>query len=68
MDDVGSLGNILLVPQLKTDIISEGKLMRENDWVINSRGLWKRVVDDAGDVLMGRWIVDGSNLYAVYPA
>ena len=68
MGDVGFLKNVLLVPQLNKDLISEGQLMRENDWGINSRKLWKRLVDDTGNVLMKGWIIDSSNMYVMNPA
>ena len=66
--DVGILRRVLLVPQLKKDLISEGQLAREMGWSVNAKGLWKPVINEEEDVLMEGNIVDDSNLYVVNPA
>ena len=43
---------VLLVPQLKKDLISEGQLAREMEWSVNAKGDWKRVLNDDGEVLI----------------
>ena len=37
--DVGILCKVLLVPQLKKDLIPEGKLAREMGWAVNAKNL-----------------------------
>ena len=66
--DVGILRRILLVPQLKKDLISAGQLARETGWAVNAKYLWKRVINDDGEVLIEGLIQDESNLYVVDPA
>ena len=65
---VGILRRVLLVPQLKKDLISEVQLAREIGWSVNAKGLWKRVINEEGDVLTEGNIVDDSNLYVAHPA
>ena len=62
------LRRVLLVPQLKKDLISEGQLAREMGWPVNAKGTWKRVINEEGDILMEGNILDDSNLYVVNPA
>ena len=64
--DVGSLRNVLLVPQLKKDLISEGQLAREMDWTIIAKKNTKRVFNEAGDLIM-EGFMNESNLYVVSP-
>ena len=66
--DVGVLRRVLLVPQLKKDIISEGQLAREMNWTIIAKGSSKRVMNEEGDVLMEGYILVDSNLFVVDPA
>ena len=66
--DVGILRKILLVPQLKKDLISEGQLAREMGWSVNAKGMWKQVLNDEGEFLIEVMIVYDSNLYVVDPA
>ena len=40
--DVGILRKVLLVPQLKKDLISEGQLAREMEWTIMAKGGFKK--------------------------
>ena len=66
--DVGILQKVLLVPQLKKGLISEGQLAREMGWSVNAKGDWKRVLNDEGEVLVEVRMEDESNLYVVNPA
>ena len=67
MGDVGILRKVLLVLQLKRDLISEGLLAREMGWTANAKDLWKRVINEDGDVLIEVMILNESNLYVVDP-
>ena len=66
--DVGILWRVLLVPQLKTDLMSEYRLAREMGWAVNAKNLWKRVINDDGELPIEGLILDESNLYVVDPA
>ena len=63
--DLAFLKNVLLVPQVKKDLISEGQFTQDNNWGLTSRGKWKRLLDDNDVVIMEGWIQDSSNLYVV---
>ena len=65
---MGILRKLLLAPQLRKDLISEGQLAQEMGWAVNAKGLWKRVLNDEGEVLMEGMMLDESNLYMVDPA
>ena len=55
--DVGILRKVSLVPQLKMDLKYEGQLAREIGWSVTAKGLWKRVLNDEGEVLIEGVIV-----------
>ena len=65
---MGVLRKVLLVPQLKKDLILEEQLAREMDWSVNAKDTWKRVINNEGELLMEGRIVDRSNLYVTNPA
>ena len=62
---MGILRKVLLVPQLKKDLISVEQLAREMRWSVNAKGDWKRVLNYEGEVLFEGMIVDDNNLYVV---
>ena len=66
--DVGILRKVLLVPQLKKDLISECQSAREMGLAVDAKYLWKRAINDEGDALIKGLIQDESNLYVVDPA
>ena len=56
--DVGILRRVLLVPQLKKELISEGQLAREMGCAVNEKDDWKRAINEEGDVLIEGLIQD----------
>ena len=64
---MGILRKVLLVPQPKKYLISEGQLAWKIGWAVNTKNIWKRAVNDEGEVLI-EGILDDCNLYVIDPA
>ena len=66
--DLGIIRKVLLyLSWKKTLSLKDSQLARETRWSVNAKGMWKRVLNDEGEVLIEDMIEDDSNLYVVNP-
>ena len=65
--DVSILRTVLLLSQQKKDLISEGQLAREMGLAVNAKNLWKRAINEEGELLIEGLILDEGKLYVVNP-